>query len=124
MIGKGFNIIRGTTKFFKNVFLKGTQIVDRGRVLVLDVGDKVAKSTINIGSKNNTTYTIQRARTSSGDGVGLDIKAGDGIGTDKTGGDLSFYGGASTGNINGGSLRFYQAARSGSTSNTLNDWTV
>ena len=130
MIGKGFNIIRSTTKFFKNVFLKNIKTTDAGSVLLSDAEDKVTKSSIrlekdklNIGSRNNTTYTIQRARTASGDGVGLDIKAGDGVGTDKTGGDLSFYGGASTGNINGGSLRFYQAARSGSTNSTLNTWT-
>ena len=130
MIGKGLNIIRNTTKFFKNVFLKDIKTSSTGTVLLSDVEDKIAKSSmrlekdkLNIGSINNTAYTIQRARTSSGAGVGLDIKAGSGVGTDKTGGDLSLYGGASTGNTNGGSLRFYQASRSGSTGDTLNTWT-
>ena len=129
MIGKGLNIIRSTTKFFKNVFLKNIKTTDKGSVLLSDAEGKIAKSSIrlekdklNIGSKNNTTYTIQRARTASGDGVGLTISAGDGIGTDKSGGDLILQGGVSTGNTNGGELYFQTTPRDGSSDANPNSY--
>jgi len=127
----GLNIFRNVSRFLKDVFIKNINKEISGEILIINPQDKVSSSTylstsknkISVGGRGLDTFEIQRARTASGDGVALNIKAGDGFGTDKTGGDLNLYGGASTGNINGGALRFWQAARSGSTNSTLNTWT-
>ena len=126
---KGSNIFKGAASFFKDVFLKNISRNSVGEVLIVDSEEKVGsspylsteKNKINIGNKSEDTFEIQRARTSSGLGVGLNIKAGDAFGTDKVGGDLNLYGGASTGGANGGSIRLYQAARS-SSGDTLNSY--
>ena len=93
----GSNIFRSASRFFKDVFLKNINKSSVGSILVLDSEEKVGsspylsteKNKINIGNKSEDTFEIQRARTSSGLGVGLNIKAGDAFGTDKAGGDLN-----------------------------------
>jgi hypothetical protein len=127
----GAKTFRKTVTFLKSIFLSETDRENVGDVLIVDPENKVSKSAylstiknkLNLGSVNQDTFEIQRARTSSGTGVDLDIKAGNGFGTDKAGGDLNLYGGASTGNVNGGSIRFWQGSRSGTSGTSLNTWT-
>ena len=127
----GARTFRKTVTFLKSIFLSETDRENVGDVLIVNPENKVSKSSylstvknkLNLGSVNQDTFEIQRARTSSGDGVDLNIKAGNGFGTDKDGGDLNLYGGASTGNVNGGAIRFWQGARSGSSGSSLNTWT-
>lgn len=127
----GPNIFKSITSFLKSIFIKDIEESLSGKVLVIDDDEEVkassmistTKNKIKLGTKSQDTFEIQRERTSSGVGVNLDIKAGNGFGTDKTGGDLNLYGGASTGGTNGGSIRFFQGSRSGSSGNNLNDWT-
>ena len=127
----GAKTFRKTVTFLKSIFLSETDRENVGDVLIVDPENKVSKSSylstiknkLNLGSVNQDTFEIQRARTSSGTGVDLDIKAGNGFGTDKRGGDLNLYGGASTGGVNGGSIRFWQGSRSGSSGSSLNAWT-
>jgi hypothetical protein len=127
----GAKTFRKTVTFLKSIFLSETDRENVGDVLIVNPENKVSKSSyistvknkLNLGSVNQDTFEIQRARTSSGTGVDLDIKAGNGFGTDKAGGDLNLYGGASTGNVNGGSIRFWQGSRSGTSGTSLNTWT-
>ena len=127
----GPNIFKSITSFLKSIFIKDIEESLSGKVLVIDDDEEVkassmistTKNKIKLGTKSQDTFEIQRERTSSGVGVNLDIKAGNGFGTDKTGGDLNLYGGASTGGTNGGSIRFFQGSRSGSSGSNLNDWT-
>ena len=78
------------------------------------------KDTLALGTGNTRSFTLTREISNTGDGSDLIIQGGDGKGTDKPGGDLSLYGGASTGNTEGGEIYFYNTARSGSTSSTPN----
>ena len=126
----GLNIFKNVSRFLKGVFIKNINKEISGEILIIDPQDKVASSTylstsknkISVGSRSLDAFEIQRARTASGTGVALNVKAGDGFGTDKAGGDLNLYGGASTGSTNGGKIRFWQGQRAGSSGSTLNDW--
>ena len=125
----GPNIFKSITSFLKSIFIKDIDESFVGKMLVIDEEEVKASSMISttknklkLGTRSQKTFEIQRARTSSGAGVDLDIKAGNGFGTDKVGGDLNLYGGASTGTVNGGKIRFWQGQRSGSSGSTLNDW--
>jgi len=126
----GLNIFKNVSRFIKDVFIRNINKEISGEILIINPEDKVSSSTylstsknkISVGSRGLDAFEIQRARTASGTGVGLNIKAGDGFGTDKAGGDLNLYGGASTGSVNGGKIRFWQGQRSGSSGSTLNDW--
>jgi hypothetical protein len=78
------------------------------------------KDTLALGTGNTRSFTLTREISNTGNGSDLIIQGGDGKGTDKPGGDLLLYGGASTGNTEGGEIYFYNSNRSGSTSSTPN----
>ena len=130
MRNTGLNIVRKVSRFLKDIYVNPKK-TDVGDIVSLDNKNKVSRSAyvrttknrLLVGNRSTEEFNIQRERTTAGVGVDLGIKAGDGFGTDKVGGDLNMYGGASTGQANGGSIRFFQAARAGSTGSSLNSYT-
>jgi len=130
MRNTGLNIVRKVSRFLKDIYVNPKK-TDVGDIVSLDNKNKVSRSAyvrttknrLLVGNRSTEEFNIQRERTTAGVGVDLGIKAGDGFGTDKVGGDLNIYGGASTGQANGGSVKIFQASRAGSSGTSLNSYT-